>query len=947
MDGGGRRIDVGGGATLTVAGLWVFAFGTAMFSAASERQLRKQKYDLSRLSAMVARVDTEPEAADIPALLLDELCSTFGFARGVVLASPHGDLELVAWTEREIPTDLAAGIDASVSRAWEQRATQLLRAFDPDTDPRLASLVPDARNVLVVPLLRDRRQGLGAVVVERGSEHPSMQRWEVAMVEQFAEHAALTLHNAWLTEERESQLRIIQGLEQQLRAHNEQLETTVADRTEELRDVIANLREIDEQRRKLLEHVVHAAEDERTRIAHDIHDDPVQKMAALKMRLELFRKTAPGLVRHRRGTRGHAGDHPEHADAPVRPQSSTLEEEGLGSALTYLLENSNSPFDWTVDDDMDEEPAVQTSLILYRIAQEAFANARKHAQATQVRVTLQRRDGGTSMRIVDDGVGFMPQEAVVAAPGHLGLAAIRGRAEMAGGSSTLWSLPGQGTTLEVWLPHDAADPVDTTAHDDENGVADVLPLPGPDARRRVSTSAGQTAEPSAPSGLPTERRSHGTHPVDARGRRGPAPRSDVRARLVRSVHRRRRDRPRRDGGDRPRQLHEPDVALLDVRMPGGGGSRAAREIRRRSPETRIVAFSATTDPRTVASMVRAGAVGYVGKDQPGDEVLRAIHRSADGRSSIAVDRLGEVAERLAEHQASQVVQIAERARVSTERIEEAIHGDVLAMVFQPIVELRSGRVRGVEALARFMTRPRRSPETWFAEAASHGLLAQLELAAATRAFEHLDRIPEGVYLSVNFSPETICDPRIAPLLQTGPADRVVVELTERSPIAEHDEARACLDDIRALGVRLAIDDVGSGFSGLGQVVDLSPDLIKLDRSLVASLDSDDTKRALVARLTSFAVEVGMEVVAEGIETEAELDTLRSLGVETGQGFLLGRPGPIPDAVDGSLRWPRAFFGHAAATGQSFSGGEAHPHTRSAAEKGNGQSTRSPSDVITT
>ena len=272
-------------------------------------------------------------------------------------------------------------------------------------------------------------------------------------------------------------------------------------------------------------------------------------------------------------------------------------------------------------------------------------------------------------------------------------------------------------------------------------------------------------------------------------------------------------------------------------------------------------------------MVRAGAVGYVGKDQPGDEVLRAIHRSADGRSSIAVDRLGEVAERLAEHQASQVVQIAERARVSTERIEEAIHGDVLAMVFQPIVELRSGRVHGLEALARFMTRPRRSPETWFAEAASHGLLAQLELAAATRAFEHLDRIPEGVYLSVNFSPETICDPRIVPLLQTGAADRVVVELTERSPIAEHDEARACLDDIRALGVRLAIDDVGSGFSGLGQVVDLSPDLIKLDRSLVASLDSDDTKRALVARLTSFAVEVGMEVVAEGIETEAELDTL--------------------------------------------------------------------------
>ena len=135
-----------------------------------------------------------------------------------------------------------------------------------------------------------------------------------------------------------------------------------------------------------------------------------------------------------------------------------------------------------------------------------------------------------------------------------------------------------------------------------------------------------------------------------------------------------------------------------------------------------------------------------------------------------------------------MVQVPERARVSTDRIEEAIHGDVLQMVFQPIVDLEDGRVRGVEALARFMTRPRRSPETWFAEAASHGLLTQLELAAASRAFEHLDRIPEGVYLSVNVSPETICEPRLVRLLQAVPADRVVVELTERSPIAEHEGA---------------------------------------------------------------------------------------------------------------------------------------------------------------
>jgi len=474
----GIEANVEHAATLTIAGLWVFALGTALFSAASERQLRRQKHDLSRLSAMVARVDTDPEAADIPGVLLEELSSTFGFARGVVLASPHDDLDLLAWAGMESPTDLAVGIDRSVSRAWEHRTSQLLRAIDPETDPRLASLLPEAKNVLVVPLLRGRRQGLGAVVLERGTGHPTIRRWVIEMVEQFAEHAALSLHNAWLTEERESQLRTIQGLEQQLRAHNEDLEAKVAERTEELRRVIRDLEEIDEQRQRLLEHVVRAAEEERTRIAHDIHDDPVQKMVALKMRLELLRRQHPDL--------SDVDESLEVMKLTIKSMRTllfdlsppTLEEEGLGSALTYLLENSNSSFDWSVDDDeMDEEPSVRTSLILYRIAQEAFANARKHAKASHVRVRLDSRDGGTLLQIVDDGVGFKPQDAVVAAPGHLGLAAIRERAEMAGGWTKLWSLPGQGTTLDVWLPDEESDASRLAIEDVEGMVAEVVPLP--------------------------------------------------------------------------------------------------------------------------------------------------------------------------------------------------------------------------------------------------------------------------------------------------------------------------------------------------------------------------------------------------------------------------------------------------------------------------------------
>ena len=352
------------------------------------------------------------------------------------------------------------------------------------------------------------------------------------------------------------------------------------------------------------------------------------------------------------------------------------------------------------------------------------------------------------------------------------------------------------------------------------------------------------------------------------------------------------------------ELHAPDVALLDVRMPGGGGSRAAREIRRRSPETRIVALSASTDPRTVASMVRAGAVGYVGKDQPADEVLRAIHRSADGRASLVVDRLGEVAERLVEQQTRDVVRVVGRARVSAERIEEAIRGDAIHTVFQPVVGLNDGRILGVEALSRFLTKPRRSPETWFAEAADQGLLARLELATASQALGHLDAIPEGVYLSVNVSPETLREPRLDRARAFDPGttrgDRAHGALADRGLREDERTAR------RASWAGLPARDrrcwegvlrTRARRRALARSVEVrsEPRQRRGRRRAQERPDRADS--------SSYADQVEMEVVAEGIETVGELETLRGLGVGAGQGFLLGRPGPIPSTADGSWEWP--------------------------------------------
>jgi signal transduction histidine kinase len=456
---------------LAIAGLWLLALGTAAAAAASERQLRRQKVDLASLSAMVARLDTSNGAEEIPGILLEELCATFGFERGVVLASPEGDLRVLAATDQGPREALTPGLDPLIERVWADQAPRLVREIDPSTDPRLGALLPGSRNLLVVPLFREGGHALGAVVVERGGTTTGMRRWVVSMVAQFAAHAALALHSAWLTEDREAQLETIRGLERQLRAHNLELEVKVAERTEELHETIQHLREVDEQRRRLLAHVVQAAEEERRRIANDIHDDPVQKMVVLKMRLELLAKANPDLPDLDDARDAVLGTirSMRHMLFDLRPP--ILDEEGLGPAIRYFLDNAEIESDWSVEDDLVAEPSTQTRVILYRIAQEALTNARKHAQADEIRVKLQERDGGVWMEISDNGVGYAPEGALVGAPGHLGVAAMRERAEMAAGWCTLRSLPGTGTTLEVWLPHENAGNRPQATMDDDDVVA--------------------------------------------------------------------------------------------------------------------------------------------------------------------------------------------------------------------------------------------------------------------------------------------------------------------------------------------------------------------------------------------------------------------------------------------------------------------------------------------
>jgi len=239
---------------------------------------------------------------------------------------------------------------------------------------------------------------------------------------------------------------------------------------------------------------------------------------------------------------------------------------------------------------------------------------------------------------------------------------------------------------------------------------------------------------------------------------------------------------------------------------------------------------------------------------------------------------------------------AERLHEQRDRlIRGTIANRSLETHFQPIVDLKSGRAVGSEALARFAQQPIRPPDVWFAEAASVGLGIELELTALDLALEQLHRLPTGLYLSLNASAETIMTERFRSVLADVPAERIVLELTEHSPVDDYLQFERSIQDLRSRGVRLAVDDAGAGFSSFHHILDLRPDVIKLDIGLTRGIDRDPARQALGRALLAFGLETyNTTIVAEGIETEGELATLRSLGCPTGQGFFLGRPSRLPN-----------------------------------------------------
>ena len=232
---------------------------------------------------------------------------------------------------------------------------------------------------------------------------------------------------------------------------------------EKLRWSLDVLRRTLQQRRELAQRLQHAQELERRQIAADIHDDPIQVMSAVDMRLQMLLEFPDSITRE---VIGEVEQEVGEAIARLRSllfelRPSALDREGLVAALRLYAEHTAKATGWAVEvsDTLDTEPDSDVAALLYRIAQEAIVNTRKHAEAATLRLEIAAAADGTIVRVIDDGKGFSPDLTSPPEPGHLGLTTMVERAELAGGWVRVLSTPGGGTTVECWLP------VDVTAGD--------------------------------------------------------------------------------------------------------------------------------------------------------------------------------------------------------------------------------------------------------------------------------------------------------------------------------------------------------------------------------------------------------------------------------------------------------------------------------------------------
>jgi EAL domain-containing protein (putative c-di-GMP-specific phosphodiesterase class I) len=268
-------------------------------------------------------------------------------------------------------------------------------------------------------------------------------------------------------------------------------------------------------------------------------------------------------------------------------------------------------------------------------------------------------------------------------------------------------------------------------------------------------------------------------------------------------------------------------------------------------------------------------------------------RSLGGRDLSMMRVFAEMA---AEHIEADL-QVGDEKHDLTRRLNAVLTGEPISIVYQPIFDLKQAQVSGFESLARFTTTPVRSPDAWFADAERVGLDVALEMKVLEKALASFTSLPSGIYVAFNVSPNIVINGQLGLAFKSMPLSRVVLELNQHVSIREYDEIAKAMAPLREQGLRVSVDDTGRGLSSFRHIVSLKPDIVKLPMSLTRNIDTDGARRALASALMQFAKENQCTIVAEGVETAAELKVLRALGITRAQGYFLGRPVALAAAAN--------------------------------------------------
>jgi EAL domain-containing protein (putative c-di-GMP-specific phosphodiesterase class I) len=234
----------------------------------------------------------------------------------------------------------------------------------------------------------------------------------------------------------------------------------------------------------------------------------------------------------------------------------------------------------------------------------------------------------------------------------------------------------------------------------------------------------------------------------------------------------------------------------------------------------------------------------------------------------------------------------QQARVGA-RIQAVLDQGGPRMVYQPIWALRDRGLVAYEALARFPHGGPATPDVWFEQARDVGLGTDLEVAAVRGALSALPQLPPTVAISVNVSAGSVRHPAMLAAIAAADPARTIVEITEHEHVEDYQSVRASCEDLKDLGCVIAVDDAGAGYAGFQHLVEIRPDIIKLDLTITRNLDRDPARAAMATALLGFASAIDATVLAEGVETSNELRAATALGVHYAQGYHLGRPQPLP------------------------------------------------------